>query len=117
MPQALAAAQQAVELAPDNPDAHFGLGIILFRDGQYDKAITEYREALRLTKETSNIDKAKTLNALADAYAAAGRLSEAIDAAEVSLNIALSAGQKDLAESIRKQLLELKARRTGQRQR
>ncbi len=114
--QALTAAQQAVELAPDNPDAHFGLGVIWFEAGQPERAITEYKEALRLTKETFSLDKAKTLNALATAYAAASRTSEAIDAAERAIDIALSAGQKELAESFRRQLLELKTERASQRQ-
>lgn len=117
MQQALTAAQQAMNLAPDNPDAHFSLGIIWFSIGQFEKAITEYREALQLVGEASNQDKAKMLDALASAYAAADRFPEAIATAEKAFSLALSTGQKELAEGIRKRLLLFKAGRTGQRQR
>ncbi len=117
MQQSLTAAQRAVALAPDNPDAHFNLGIIWFSTKQFDKAVTEYRKALLLAGEASILDKAKMLNALASAYAATGRLPEAIDAAEGALSFALSAGQKELAESIRRQLMSFKAGRTDQRRR
>ena len=115
--QALTAAQQAMNLAPDNPDAHFSLGIIWFSTGQFEKAITEYREALQLAGQASNQDKAKMLDALASAYAAADRFPEAITTAEKAFVLALSTGQKELAEDIRKRLLLFKAGRTGQRQR
>lgn len=113
--QALVAAQQAVKFDPNNPDTHFSLGIIWLKTSQPEKAITEYKEALRLTKAAAKLDMAKTLNALATAYAAAGRTSEAIDAAKQAVNIALSAGHKELAESFRMQLLELEMRRAGKR--
>ena len=116
MQQALTAAQQAVALAPDNPDVHSTLGIIWFGAGQFENAVTEYREALRLAGEASSSDKAKMLSALASAYAATGRFPEAIDAAETALGLALSAGQEDLAKSIRKQLLLFKEGTVGQKQ-
>jgi tetratricopeptide (TPR) repeat protein len=109
--QALSDAQQAVALAPDNPNVHFSLGIIWLRVEQFDKAITEYKEALRLTtKEPTSLNKAKILNALASAYNAAGRLPEAIESAEKALDLALCCDNKELAESIEKQLTSLKSR-------
>jgi spermidine synthase len=108
--QALTAAQQAVALAPDNPDVHLSLGIIWSGAKRFEKAITEYREALRLADQASIRDKVKILNALASAYISAGRLSEAIETAEKALNLALSIDHKELAESIRKQLTLLKSR-------
>ncbi|MBN1391278.1 MAG: fused MFS/spermidine synthase [Sedimentisphaerales bacterium] len=107
MQEAMAAGRQAVELAPDNPDMHFGLGIILSGAGQIEQAITEYQEAVRLSEQASSWERAKMLSTLSSAYAAAGRPADAINAAEKALNIALSAGQQELAESIRKQLISL----------
>jgi spermidine synthase len=115
--QALSDAQQAVAIAPDNPNVHFSLGIIWLRVKQFDKAITEYKEALRLTtKEPSSLNKAKILNALTSAYTAAGRFSEAIETSEKALDLALSCDNKELAESIKKQLTSLKSRPAVQKQ-
>jgi spermidine synthase len=115
--QALSAAQQAVALDPDNPNVHFSLGVIWSRAGQFEKAITEFNEALLLTtEEPSSLNKAKILNALTSAYAADGRLPEAIESAEKALNLALSVDHKELAESIRKQLTSLKSKPTVQKQ-
>jgi tetratricopeptide (TPR) repeat protein len=44
----LAAIQKAVELDPDNSEARFQLGFILFRAKQYKESIKEYKESLRL---------------------------------------------------------------------
>jgi SAM-dependent methyltransferase len=113
MEEALAAGRQAVDLAPDNADMHFGLGIILSSAGQQEKAISEFEEAVRLGEQASSWEKAKQLSTLASAYAAAKRYPEAINAAEKALDIALSAGQQEVAESIKKQLTSL--RRKGVR--
>lgn len=116
MQQALDAARQAVAFAPDNPDAHFCLGIVLYGTGQFENAVTEYKEALRLASKTAVLDKAKMLNAMASAYAAAGRFSEAANTAETALDLASSAGQKELADSISRQILLFKKENAGQKQ-
>lgn len=116
MQQALDAARQAVAFAPDNPDAHFCLGIVLHGTGQFENAVTEYKEALRLAGKAAVLDKAKMLNALASAYAAAGRFSEAANAAEMAFDFASSSGQKELTESISKQILLFKKENSGQKQ-
>ncbi len=46
--QARAALQQALELRPANPDAHYNYGLVLNADGQIDAASDAFREALRL---------------------------------------------------------------------
>jgi tetratricopeptide (TPR) repeat protein len=115
--KALAAAQHAVYLAPNNPDARFILGFILSTIGQHDKAISEYIEMLQLAKDASPPDKAKMLDALASTYAAAGRLPEAITTAENALELATSAGQKEMAEAIRKQIQFFKAQQSPQQKR
>ena len=55
MKKALIAARRAVELAPDNADARFNLGFILFRVGQFGDAIKEYKESLRLKPDQSSV--------------------------------------------------------------
>jgi len=111
---ALAAAQHAVNLAPNNPEARFILGFILSSIGQHEKAISEYIQMLQLAKDASPPDKAKMLDALASAYAAAGKINDAINTAENALELATSTGQKEMAEAIRKQLQLLNAGSTPQ---
>lgn len=47
-PDALAAAQRAVQLAPHEPDAHFALGVVAEQQRRHDLAMACYREALAL---------------------------------------------------------------------
>lgn len=115
--KALADAHRAVDIAPDNTDARFNLGFMLASVGQLEQAIIEYKEALRLANRAGEIDKynqAKMLDFLAKAYAAVGRFPEAITTAERALNLALSSGQKDLAEYIGKQLRSFKETQASQ---
>lgn len=111
--QALAAAQKAVQLAPDDSDVHFNLGMLWLNTGRFDKAAAEYKEALRLAEQSSNWVKIKMLNALASAYAGAGRFSDAAAVTEEALDLALSDNLKEVAEDIRKQLWLLKTRRSN----
>jgi spermidine synthase len=48
MEGALRAAERAVEFAPDNPEAHFARGFILFKLRRFDGAIGEYEKMLQL---------------------------------------------------------------------
>jgi len=116
---ALADARQAIDIAPDSTDARFNLGFMLYNIGQFEQAIVEYNEALRLADRPEEIDKydqAKMLDFLARAYAAAGRFPEAITTAGKALDIALSSGRKDLAENISRQLISFKQAQNTQRQ-
>ena len=120
MQRALTAAQRAVNIAPNNPETRFNLGFILFRIGQFDRAIAEYEEMLRVAEQTGeigNFRRAQMLDAFAAVYAAAGRLDEAIATAEKSLEFALTSGQQKMVEHIRRRLLSFKAARTGRQQR
>ena len=120
-PRALASARQAVDLSPEDPEVRLNLGGILFNAGQFQQAITEYEKMLRLAKQDdyplTSHKKAKMLEVLAGAYAAAGRFSEAVATAERALDLALPTEDKELVESISEQLLLFKAGRSGQQQR
>jgi tetratricopeptide (TPR) repeat protein len=66
--KSLYAATMAVRLAPDNADAHFLLGSIMFDTGQAENAVTEYEEASRLSKQPRRFaiyNQARILNTLA----------------------------------------------------
>jgi tetratricopeptide (TPR) repeat protein len=115
--EALAAASRAVHLAPDNANARFNLGFILFNLGQFEEAVNEYERMLQFAEQISSEDKAKMLEALAFAYAATGRLTEAISTGEKALELASSTGEKEMAEHIRRQLMLLKSERASQRRR
>ncbi|UCE98606.1 MAG: fused MFS/spermidine synthase [Planctomycetota bacterium] len=114
MQGALSAARQAVDIAPEKSEAHFNLGFTLFRLGQFDKAITEYEQAM--ASKLVSFEQVQILDALISTYAAAGRLADAIATAEKAIDIASSTGQKDIAERISKRLLSLKATHTNQQQ-
>jgi tetratricopeptide (TPR) repeat protein len=115
--EALAAADRAVELAPDSADARFSLGFILFNLGRFEEAIDEYKHMLRLAEQASSEDKAKMLDALASAYAATGQLHKAVSTAEKAFELASSTGQKEMAEYIRKRLLVFRSERASQQRR
>ena len=48
MDEAMREFQEVIHLKPDYAEAHYNLGIILFRKGQTDEAIRQFQEALRL---------------------------------------------------------------------
>ncbi|MGD8500590.1 MAG: fused MFS/spermidine synthase [Phycisphaerales bacterium] len=109
---AVDAAKTAVQLGPDSAEAHQRLGSALHSAGQFEEAITELRETLRLAEqvgESAGHNRAEMLAALAAAYATAGRLSEAAATAEKALELALSTGQKRMAEKIKRQLAVYRA--------
>ena len=116
MEGALAAAQRAVDIAPNNPRARFHIGFVLYRMGRFDKAIAEYNQMLRLAEQAgaiSNYKRAQMLEPIAAVYAAAGRFDEAIATAEKALELALSSGHQEMAEHMRWRLLSFKAQRAA----
>jgi spermidine synthase len=102
----LEAAAMAVSLAPDNADAHFFLGSIMFSAGQLEDAIAEYREALQLSEEHRKhaiYSQASMMNALSQAVTVLGKY-EVIEAAsgeqfESLLSGRLKETTKDISRS------------------
>ncbi len=64
--------QENVELAPNDPVAHYKLGLIYEFNKNYDEAIQSYKKSIELKS-----DNAKALNALGRVYMKTGRLEEA----------------------------------------
>ncbi len=106
------AARIAVRNGPDNPYAHVQLGSVLSAGAQFEQAIVEYQEALRLGERDPGFAakrEIQLLNALTIAYASAGRIGEAVATAEEALALARSMGRPKMAEDIRKLLSSLRA--------
>jgi spermidine synthase len=109
---ALRAARRAVKCDPNNDETHFHLGFVLFRLGLHKEAISAYKDMLRIAEAsqyTNIIKLTKVTDMLAVAYAAAGRLDDAVDAAEKALEYAVSSTQTALIEHARDRLVSLKA--------
>jgi tetratricopeptide (TPR) repeat protein len=70
---AIAQWAKAMDMEPDDPGAHYGMGQSLFLTGKVDDAIAQYREALRLDPHS-----AETHNGLGTALGQAGNASESI---------------------------------------
>jgi len=108
------AAKTAVRYGPEYPDAHMRLGSVLSEDAQFEQAIMEYQEALRLSEHDPGFATKKRiqlLNALTISYDSAGRISEAVNTAEKVLALAESTGRRKMAEDIKKLLNSLKSRK------
>jgi tetratricopeptide (TPR) repeat protein len=70
---ALSAFQKVVSLMPDDPEAHFNLGVIMKGMGQLDKAVASYQKASQLKP-----DYAEALNNLGNTLKDLGRIEESI---------------------------------------
>jgi tetratricopeptide (TPR) repeat protein len=79
-PQALDALQKAVELAPDNPDVQFYLGLTLTRLGEFDKAVAALQKTLQLDASKQYVHYHLGL-----AYFLAGRYAEALPQFEAAV--------------------------------
>ena len=96
---------KAVRLEPDSTQALNNLAWILAVYGDADFHNPE--EAVQLAQrccELTNYAEAGYLDTLSVAYAAAGRLSDAVSTAQKAMETAESGEQKTLAEEIRKHL-------------
>ncbi|OHB82526.1 MAG: hypothetical protein A2Z38_05525 [Planctomycetes bacterium RBG_19FT_COMBO_48_8] len=106
------AAEMAVRSGPDYPDSHMQLGSVLIVDAQFEQAIVEYQEALRLGEHYPGLAanrKIQVMNALTSAYASAGRMADAVATAEKALALAKSTGQRKMTDDISKLLDSLRA--------
>jgi tetratricopeptide (TPR) repeat protein len=79
-PQALEALQKAVELAPDNPDVQFYLGLTLTRLGEFDKAVAALQKTLQLDASKQYVHYHLGL-----AYFLAGHYAEALPQFEAAV--------------------------------
>jgi spermidine synthase len=116
--RALHAARRAVGSDPNNYETHFCLGFVLLKKGLYKEAISAYQDSLRTAEasEHANIFKlTQMMDTLAVAYSAAGRLDDAVDAAEKALEYAVSGGRIQLIEHARERLTSLKVARNKKR--
>jgi len=101
--ESLDAATMAVRLAPDNADAHFLLGSIMFNATQSEAAITEYKEALQLSKQHRKFaiySQARILDALVQASASFGKHEVAEAAYKKEYESTLSGKLKEISEDI-----------------
>jgi tetratricopeptide (TPR) repeat protein len=81
--EAIAEFQAAIELEPDNANAHRNLGTAYGEQGKWEKAATAYEQAIRLDP-----DFGEAYGDLVAAYAALGRLEEAIATGEKAIELA-----------------------------
>ena len=86
--EAMAEYRKALQIKPDNAEAHNNLGNALYDKGQLDEAITEYRKALQIKP-----DYAEAHNNLGNALSEKGQLDEAMTEYRKALQI-----QPDFAE-------------------
>ena len=82
LPLALSRLEAALTVAPNRSEAHRMLGVAYWADGQYDKSVTELSAAIRLVP-----DDERSRPALADVLVDVGRLAEA----EQALNATVQA--------------------------
>jgi tetratricopeptide (TPR) repeat protein len=80
IPEAIIAAQRAIEMMPNYPDAHHNLGVGLAKSGRFADAIEHYERALQLRPVSPN-----THCAFGDALLALGRTPEAVTRYEAAL--------------------------------
>ncbi len=86
----------SLELNPSDPDTNKQMGITLLAAGKTNEAIKYAKLACELTGDRDT----ECLDALASAFAAAGRFAEAKATAEKALKLARESGQNDLAGAI-----------------
>jgi Flp pilus assembly protein TadD len=109
--EALVHFRRALLLRPDLPTAVVDLAWILATSDRAD--IRAPTEAVRLAErgvELTEYQNATVLNTLAVAYAAAGRFDQAINTAQVALDLASAGGDQELAGQIREHLITWRAR-------
>jgi tetratricopeptide (TPR) repeat protein/mono/diheme cytochrome c family protein len=97
--------RQALTLKPDHPQALSGLAWV--RATASDPALRDAAEAVRLGERAADVTRHRdigALDALAAAYAAAGRYEDAVRVAHAGLDVAVNAGQTAIADQFRQRL-------------
>jgi hypothetical protein len=104
--------RKAVQLRSDWPEALTNLAVVLANkpDASHSERVQAIQYAERCCQLTGYL-QVKPLKVLAAAYAAADRFEDAIETAEKAMELAVSAGEKDLAAEIQNRL---QSYRTGQ---
>lgn len=96
---------EALTLTPDHPQALAGLAWIRATAG--DAALRDADEAVRLAERAVEATRHRdvgALDALAAAYASAGRFDDAVRTAEAGVGLAVAAGQTGVADQFRQRL-------------
>ncbi|UCF43904.1 MAG: tetratricopeptide repeat protein [Planctomycetota bacterium] len=97
--------RKALELRPNNIEILTGLAWLLA--ASEDTKVHAPPAAVKLAQkacELTNYEHIRALDTLAVAYAAAGKLPQAIETAKKALQLAITAGKKDLVREIDKRL-------------
>ena len=94
--------RQALERDPESDPALIGLAIVLIQDR--DRQPRDIQEALESAVKACKLTKDRSVPALivlAEAYAVAGRLPEAVRVAHKAMDVALRSGRPELAATVR----------------
>jgi tetratricopeptide (TPR) repeat protein len=78
---------EAVRIAPDFPDAHYNLGIVLMRLNEHREAVNAFVEALKRYPEQTWRDKPKIYLNYGVALAKLGEFDKSIEQMKIALNI------------------------------
>ncbi|MHC4213677.1 MAG: fused MFS/spermidine synthase, partial [Planctomycetota bacterium] len=111
---ALNSARLGVAADPNNFEAHFNLGVVLFRMRRYNEAAAVCPDMINAAKKSKYIDLVKLtqmMDMVAVVYSAAGKLEQAVDAAKKALEYAESIGQTDRIEHAKERLKALETAR------
>ncbi len=93
---------EAVRLSPAEAELHYDLAVALATEGKIDDALRHYAKAVSIEP---TLDKSPVIyHLLAIKYANEGQLRKAIFSAEKALNLALAAGDQQLALQIKERL-------------
>ena len=93
---------EALHLDPGNAGLQYELATVLASQGKNDEALSHYSRAVSLKPELAKSTVLHEL--LASSYAKAGQFNKAVISAERAFNLARAAGNKQLAEQIRKRI-------------
>jgi len=97
---------------PRTPAGHLNLGVAFVALGQVNDATNEFHQAIKLhSLEPGENEDIEVLAKIESAYAEAGKLPEAIAAAQKTRDTALAAGRKDLADAAEQRITSYRSTR------